>query len=181
MICSIRPGRNRLSKTAEQAIKRSQANDPLCRTPFCLIACSLLAPSARKRADLRRIGPAQESDKLTITDAESGRLLQLFLQFLFQRRCISARVVCAGPRGGVSERNLSILVDSLLTLFCGICTFSCFPNVGKVRPCCDCRFGTAPGAVSSPLVCDPPCAIHNTGCDSGSEIVGNSGKRRMSE
>jgi hypothetical protein len=37
------------------------------------------------------------------------------------------------------------------------------------------------GAVSSPLVCDPPCAIHNTGCDSGRKIVRDSGKRRMSE
>jgi hypothetical protein len=31
-----------------------------------------------------------------------------------------------------------------LTSFRVVCTFCCFPNVGKVRPCCDCRFGTAP-------------------------------------
>jgi hypothetical protein len=46
-----------------------------------------------------------------------------------------------------------------LTLSWAICIFACFPNVGKVRPCCDCRFGTAPRRVIAAglrsSVCDP--------------------------
>jgi len=56
-----------------------------------------------------------------------------------------------------------------------------FPERGEGTALLRLQIRDGPGAVSQPLVCDPPCAIHNTGCDSGSEIVENSGKRRMSE
>ena len=56
-----------------------------------------------------------------------------------------------------------------------------FPERGEGTALLRLQMRDGPGAVSQPLVCDPPCAIHNTGCDSGSEIGKNSGKRRMSE
>jgi len=99
MICSTKPRINRQTSGAGDQAPAGRSS--LCRTPFRPIACSLLAPSARKRADLRRVGPAQESDKLNITDAERGRLLQIFLQFLFQRRFISTDVPSAAVPFGV--------------------------------------------------------------------------------
>jgi len=45
-----------------------------------------------------------------------------------------------------------------------------FPERGEGTALLRLQIGTVPGAVSLPLICDPPCAIHNTGCDSGGEI-----------
>jgi hypothetical protein len=54
-----------------------------------------------------------------------------------------------GGRNAPNEANFRATPNYRLTLFWRICTFACFPNVGKVRPCCDCRFGTAPAPFHS--------------------------------
>jgi hypothetical protein len=59
---------------------------------FRLIACSLLAPSARNRADLRHVGPAQESDKLLLLTPKESGCYSFFSDFcadgaVFLRRC----------------------------------------------------------------------------------------------
>jgi hypothetical protein len=59
--------------------------------------------------------------------------------------------------------------------------FRVFPERGEGTALLRLQIRDGPSAVSQPLVCDSPCAIPDTGCDSDRKTVRNSGKRRMSE